>query len=193
MVVDVLLIGDDRGPFAPFTGDKRNPILGSLRDRNRPRRRGVDAFADLYPDLGVVCIGILLLVEGLDMPLTVLVGVVDDPSLSRLPETGGPFPFSDRHREFSQLFPMCRIMSQIVRGSIRWGCPERVCGLPNGFAGRRAPAVSPMSTHGVRSHQGMSRGGFDGDANLGARGGCCWNLRGRSTRTLWRSHKSMGL
>jgi hypothetical protein len=47
----------------------------------------VDTGAHVNPDRGVISVGIALAFKGLDVPVTALVDVIDDPGLLALPST----------------------------------------------------------------------------------------------------------
>src|SRR5262249_52422971 len=60
-------------------------------------RRRVGARPHVHFHSGPVVVGVLLARERADMPVALLVGVVDDPRLFRLAEACHPLAFSDRH------------------------------------------------------------------------------------------------
>jgi hypothetical protein len=55
----------------------------------------MDASAHVNRDDGMACIGFLLLREGLNVPLTLPVDIIDNPGLSRLAVSGCPFALAD--------------------------------------------------------------------------------------------------
>jgi hypothetical protein len=55
----------------------------------------VDALADIDLDLGRSSIGFFLEVEGFDVPVAILVGLVDDPGFLRLALAGRPRALAD--------------------------------------------------------------------------------------------------
>jgi hypothetical protein len=82
---DVLPVGGDRRALEAGRVAALEPQLGGLGDGDALAVGGVGPGADGDADDGMVRVGIALLREGLDVAVTGLIDVVDDPCLPDLP------------------------------------------------------------------------------------------------------------
>src|SRR5262249_16635983 len=87
----------ERGPLPPPPVHFCKPPLRSLCHGRAFARRNVQPLADINLDRCVIVIRVFLALECLDMPVALLVNVIDNPSLFRLAFTSGPTTFADRH------------------------------------------------------------------------------------------------
>src|SRR5215831_16915829 len=92
--VNMLPILRERTALPALGFNPLEPTLRSLGNGRALTRGGVDAFADVYPNSRVVVVGVLLARKGLDVPITVLIGVINDPSFLGLALSRGPLAFA---------------------------------------------------------------------------------------------------
>ena len=85
----------ERAALSAFGLNAFDPALRSLVDRHAFGGCSVDALAHGRANRVMVCIRILLALERLDVPVTVLVGVVDDPGFLALAQARCPNALSD--------------------------------------------------------------------------------------------------
>src|SRR5262249_39735181 len=89
----------DGGALGLVGFDALDPPVGGFGDRDALARRGMRrADADIGFHLVVVGVGILFALEGLYMPLALIVGVIDDKRFLPLAEASYPHPLPYRHR-----------------------------------------------------------------------------------------------
>ena len=94
VVIDVVAILYDRRPLALSQFHILDPVLGSVGDRQASALRCVNALAhvDLYRCLKFV--RMLLAIKGLYVPLTLLVNVINNPTLFLFAISSRPFPLA---------------------------------------------------------------------------------------------------
>ena len=73
-------IRQDGCTLAPLKLDKFQPILRRLGDRNALARRRMGAFVNVDRDARMAFLGVFFLRECLDVPVALLIGVIDDPA-----------------------------------------------------------------------------------------------------------------
>ena len=91
----MLAIGGDRRALQASRIAALQPQLGGLGNGDALAVGGMGAGADGGSHDGVVGVGVALLREGLEMAVAVLVDVVDDPCLLRLPVEAFPGSLAD--------------------------------------------------------------------------------------------------
>src|SRR5262249_24456251 len=103
----------------------------------------MDAVANVYPDGGVIGIGVLLALKGLDDAGAVPVLIIDNPGLPKFALFRHPFPFPDRHGSLLcsrwQHVAQCRIEIRWCQGLHGWVYPT--------------VTVAPVENSGIRCAQ----------------------------------------
>src|SRR5262249_40557975 len=116
----MLLVRLDRRALALlafYVGDPVGPGLGH-RDALGPRR--MNALAHIDFDCRLLIVGVLLALKCLDMPVTLLVGVVGNPRHAFLAASRRPRTLSDRHDTL-----LCSRWKYVALCCSESGCQER--------------------------------------------------------------------
>src|SRR5262249_1345896 len=93
---DILLVGAQCPRFAALTAAFLEPALSRFFDRDARRFGGMDPIADFRQDRDEPGISFAPAHKGLDMPLAVLIAVIDNPSDFFLARARGPDAFAYR-------------------------------------------------------------------------------------------------
>src|SRR5262249_54190240 len=97
MLVDVLPVPGNRRRLALLERHELDPVLGPRGEGDAPTLGGMDSAIDLHRNGSVAGVGVLLALEGFDVPIALAVGVVDNPSFLRLSSPRRPFALPNRH------------------------------------------------------------------------------------------------
>src|SRR5262249_18695917 len=82
--------------FPALQSDIGKPLFGCCGDRDAVARRCVYAPANVNPDSCVICVGVLFLIEGVNMRTAGLVVIMDDPRLALFAPSCCPRAFANR-------------------------------------------------------------------------------------------------
>src|SRR5262249_33351244 len=95
--IDVLAVLPERACFEAISLRALDPSVGGLRNGAALAWGGMDALANVHLDRSVIGVGIFLFFKGADVSITVLIDVIDNPSLPLFALARNPFSLAYRH------------------------------------------------------------------------------------------------